>query len=108
MKSSLTMQNLFNLPTLPLSEELTTILAENKTIRIERIVSTGQTTGWYDQDEFEFVTLLQGTAKLQYANGVVTELTAGHTITIPPHERHRVIYTSTEPPCVWLCVFWTE
>jgi type I site-specific restriction-modification system R (restriction) subunit len=21
-------------------------------------------------------------------------------------ERHRVIYTSTEPPCVWLCVFY--
>ena len=24
---------------------------------------------------------------------------------IEQHERHRVIFTSTEPPCVWLCVF---
>ena len=22
-----------------------------------------------------------------------------------PHERHRVVYTSSDPPCVWLAVF---
>ena len=39
--------NLFELPELPLLEELTTVLAENNNVRIERIVSTGQVSGWY-------------------------------------------------------------
>jgi hypothetical protein len=43
--------NIFNLPPLPLPEELTTILAESDGIRIERIISTGQVSDWYDQAE---------------------------------------------------------
>lgn len=100
------MMNLFELPQFPLSEELTTILAENKNIRIERIISTGQTTGWYDQHENEFVALLQGSATLEFDGGELRTLAAGDTLVIPPHKRHRVSYTSAEPPCVWLCVFW--
>ncbi len=98
--------NLFDLPDLPLSEELTTILAESENIRIERIISTGQSSGWYDQDENEFVVLLQGKATLEFDNGESIELAAGDTLSIEPHKRHRVSYTSAEPPCVWLCVFW--
>jgi cupin 2 domain-containing protein len=49
--------NIYELPPLPLTEEVTTILAENKNIRIERIISTGQMSGWYDQEETEFVVL---------------------------------------------------
>ena len=41
--------NIFNFPTLPLPEELTTMLVESKNIRIERIISTGQVSGWYNQ-----------------------------------------------------------
>ena len=37
--------NIFDLPELPLPEELTTILAENDNVRIERIISRGQTSG---------------------------------------------------------------
>lgn len=98
--------NLFDLPSPPLSEELTTVLTESDNIRIERIVSTGQTTGWYDQNENEFVALLQGKAELEFENGTITELTSGDTLVISSHERHRVRSTSAEPPCVWLCVFW--
>lgn len=97
--------NLFALPPLPLPDELVTVLAENKQIRIERIVSTGQTSPWYDQEQSEFVALLQGRAELLFDSGKTIALTAGDTLVIPPHQRHRVSYTSTEPPCVWLCAF---
>lgn len=98
--------NLYDLPALPIEEELISILAEDKAVRIERIVSTGQTSGWYDQEEWEFVTLLQGRAELTWADGSTTTLSAGDTLTIPPNRRHRVSYTSTQRPCIWLCVFW--
>ena len=99
-------KNLFDLPALPLEQELITLLAQSDNVRVERIVSTGQTTGWYDQAEAEFVALLQGEAELTWQDGSVTVLAAGDTLTIPPHRRHRVSRTSAQPPCVWLCVFW--
>jgi cupin 2 domain-containing protein len=98
--------NIFNLPPLPLPDELTTILAESDNVRIERIVSTGQTSDWYDQTETEFVALLEGNAVIEYLNGETVTLSKGDTLVIKPHERHKVSYTSTDPPCVWMCVFY--
>ena len=44
--------NIFDLPKLPITEELTTILAESGSVRIERIISTGQVSSdWYDQEQ---------------------------------------------------------
>ena len=100
--------NIFDLPNLPLSEELTTVLAKSGNVRIERIISAGQIFDWYDQDETEFVALLTGNATLEFENGETISMSKGDTCIIKPHERHRVSYTSTEPPCVWLCVFYTE
>lgn len=97
--------NLFDLPNVPLAEELITVLLESPSVRVERIVSTGQTSDWYDQDENEFVALLQGEAELEYDDGGTIYMKAGDTLLIPPHRRHRVSYTSENPPCVWLCVF---
>jgi len=97
--------NLFDLPELPLTEEQTTILAESSRVRIERIISTGQTSGWYDQAETEFVALLEGSSVIDFENGRSVAMSKGDTIVIEPHERHRVSFTSNEPPCVWLCVF---
>ena len=98
--------NIFDLPGFPLDEELATVIAENGSTRIERIVSTGQTSGWYDQAETEFVVLLEGNAVIEYGSGECVALSRGDTLLIKPHERHRVGYTSCEPPCVWLCVFY--
>lgn len=97
--------NIFDLPEQPLSQELISILAENENIRIERIISTGQVSDWYDQNETEFVVLLQGSAIIEYENGKDAYLSKGDTLLINPHQRHRVSFTSTEPPCIWLCVF---
>ena len=98
--------NIFDLPQLPLQEELTTILTQAPTARIERIVSTGQVSGWYDQVETEFVLLLEGHAEIEFENKTSIALQKGDYVIIKPHERHRVSYTSVEPPCVWLCVFY--
>lgn len=97
--------NLLNLPKLPLSEELTTILVENKKVVIEQIISTGQVSEWYDQEKSEFVILLEGNAEIEYENAEVVPLIKGDTLLITPYQKHRVVYTSCEPPCIWLCVY---
>jgi cupin 2 domain-containing protein len=98
--------NIYEMPPLPLNEEVTTILTENENVRIERIISTGQVSDWYDQTETEFVALLEGNAVIEYENGKNVSMSKGDTLLIKPHEQHRVSYTSSEPPCVWLCVFY--
>lgn len=100
-------KNLFHLPSTPLDEEWIDTLVDNPTLRIERIISTGQTSSWYCQQEHEFVSLLQGEAELEWEDGTKTHLVAGDTLTIPAHISHRVSYTSSQPPCVWLCIFWS-
>lgn len=99
--------NIYDLPELPIEEELLETMFENKTVRIERIVSTGQETdGWYDQEEDEYIVLVEGSAKLEYEDGSTVELKRGDSLLIPAHQVHRVAYTSEDPACIWLCVFW--
>ena len=87
--------NIFDLPQFPLTEELTTILAESGSVRIERIISTGQVSAdWYDQEQTEFVALLEGNAVVEFYDGRSVELMKGDILLIKPHERHRVSYTS--------------
>jgi len=107
------MNNFFNLNNLNFAknEEITEILASSNGIRIERIVSFGQTTDkdfWYDQTENEFVILLQGEAEILFDSGAEIRLVAGDYLTIPARMRHRVSYTSANPACVWLAVFFGE
>ena len=107
MENDMTL-NLFNLPDpLPHNEDIIDLVRSDD-IRIERIVSTGQTTPegqWYDQDEDEWVVLVQGEAVLEYENGERLNLSAGDHVLLPAHCRHRVAYTSRQPPCIWLAVF---
>ena len=100
--------NLFCLPArLPQNEWLDTLLQRGD-IRIERIISTGQSSPpgfWYDQTEDEWVAVLQGNAALEWADGTVQELTTGDYQLIPAGRKHRVARTSAEPPCIWLAIF---
>ena len=100
------MMNLFELPQMPLAEEFVEILAQSGNVRVERIVSAGHATDWLTQDETELVILLQGMARLEYEDSPPVDLKAGDYIIINPREKHRVVYTSVKPPCVWLCVFY--
>jgi len=82
-------------------------IISGKNIPIERIISTGQTTPtgqWYDQELDEWVILLQGEAELSYTDHTRIKLKAGDYLLIPTHTKHRVEYTSIEPPCIWLAV----
>ena len=100
--------NLFALPAGIHREEITDILWETDALRVERIVSCGQASPegfWYDQEEDEWLAVLAGTGEVEFADGRKACLSAGDTLLIPAHARHRVSFTSTEPPCVWLCCF---
>ena len=82
-------------------------LDKDSAVRIERIVSQGHVSPedfWYDQDEGEWVAVLQGEAELEFKDYKI-KLNSGDYIFIKPHELHRVIYTSSQPQCVWLAVF---
>ncbi len=102
--------NLYDLPHQLPPEELFSDLIPDAGVKIERIVSSGQSTPegeWYDQDRDEWVALIQGEAVLQYADNSLLALNAGDHVLIPAHTRHRVASTSAEPPCVWLAVHGT-
>lgn len=98
--------NIYKIPKFPISDEMISILVQNESVRIERIISTGQQSDWYDQEESEFVILLEGTAQLEFEGNKTISLEKGDTLLIPPHQKHRVAYTSADPPCIWLCVFY--
>lgn len=90
------------------ADELVSVLASSKHVRVERIVSTGHSSSagfWYDQDEHEWVTVLQGSAQLEFADGEIQNLGVGDHVLIPAHRRHRVASTSESEPTVWLAVF---
>jgi len=99
--------NLFTLPSLPLAEEFFETILSGRNIRVERIISTGQTSPpgfWYDQNNDEWVALLQGEARLAWPDGRTQTLRAGDWLFIPAHERHRVEWTSQESACIWLAI----
>ena len=93
-------------------EENFSDLVKNKNVRIERIVSTGQTSPkdfWYDQEENEFVLLLDGEAILEFKEDdkvKEVKLYKNDYINIKAHAKHRVKYTDTKKPTIWLAVFY--
>ena len=113
--------NIFDLKDLSEKEEVVRILTENENVKIEKIISTGQTTDWQELDKNEFVILVQGNAEIEYfknndykknimknqrnTNNKKLQLVRGDTVLINKGERHRVSYTSKEPCCVWICIF---
>ncbi len=100
-----------DLPT-DLPEELVEVLAENKHVRIERIVSTGQASPdgfWYDQEEAEWVVVLKGKAKLLFeGDDEPIHMKPGDFVNIPAHKKHRVEWTTPDEPTVWLTVFYCD
>ncbi|WP_019507247.1 cupin domain-containing protein [Pleurocapsa sp. PCC 7319] len=100
--------NIFELPEQLPSEELFEALLEHEKILIEKVVSSGQVTPtgeWYDQERDEWLIVLQGEGELGYEDGSRIKLNQGDYLFIPARQKHRVEYTSTEPPCIWLTLF---
>ena len=77
-------------------------------VRIERIMSTGQSTPageWLVQGWTEWVALLSGAASLRFdGEADIRALTPGNWVTIAPDVRHRVEWTAPNEPTVWLAV----
>ena len=120
--------NIFNLKDLSVNEEIIKILFKNENVKIEKIISTGQTTDWQESNKNEFVILVQGNAEIEYydnricedkkfktnenimknlnnTNDMKLQLGKGDIILIKKGERHRVSYTSKNPCCIWICIF---
>lgn len=72
--------------------------------KLEHIISNGQTSEpgfWYDQESDEWVALIQGTATLEFVDGILS-LKAGDSLRIPAHLKHRVASVSQD--AVWLAL----
>jgi cupin 2 domain-containing protein len=102
------MMNLFDTHSLQGSPgEVFDHVAQIAAMRIERIISTGQCSPdgfWYDQDHDEWVAVLQGEGVIGFEKDPQVRLTAGETLMLPAHTKHRVVSTSVDPPCIWLAV----
>lgn len=90
------------------STEVFDELVSGRSCRIERIVSRGQTsTEWYDQDEHEWVVVLQGRGKLLIEDREEVDLGVGDALFLPAHTRHKVSWTDPDQDTVWLAVFFS-
>lgn len=91
---------------LSLNKEIINNIIDVNTVRIEQIISTGQNSDsdfWYDQDEAEWVVVLQGFGIIEYKDNSTIILHAGDSLFIPPHIIHRIKETAN--PTIWLAVF---
>ena len=92
--------------------EATTVLVDTPDLRLERIHSCRAASPegfWYDQEEHEWVTLLQGSACLQFEDeAAARQLSRGDSLLIRAHRRHRLLATDPPPGSVWLALFWRE
>jgi cupin 2 domain-containing protein len=88
--------------------ELVETILQKPGLRIERIVSDGQSSPegfWYDQDDNEWVFLLTGSAGLLFEGREdILVMKPGDYIHIGPHQRHRVEWTDRDQKTVWLAV----
>ncbi len=104
----MTTHNLFDGIPAELPEELCTTLHESRAVRIERIVSRGHVSPpgfWYDQDDDEWVLLLQGGAAVEFADRPEpVELQPGSYLHVPAHVKHRVASTKATEKTVWLAI----
>lgn len=103
------MPNLFSEIPKDIPNEIFEDIVSTENIRIERIVSKGQSspeTGWYDQDEYEWVLVLSGQGVIGFEDGSEVTLNSGDYINIKAHQKHKVVRTAADEATVWLAVFY--
>lgn len=100
--------NIFDEIPIDKSEEKFFEIFKNEKIKIEKIVSNGQKSPenfWYEQEESEYILLLEGFAILEFDDYEV-ELKKGDCLNIKASEKHRVKFTSQTEPTIWFAVFY--
>ena len=93
-----------------IGEELFSQILQGSDFRVERIISKGHTSpesGWYDQSDNEWVIVLQGEAKLTFADDHSEHLVAGSYINIPARTKHKVTWTSPDIETIWLAIHYS-
>ena len=88
-----------------LEEDFTTFF-ETSQLKIERIVTRGQTSPkdfYYDQEDGEWVLVLEGEAELSFSDNSSVTLKKGESLYLPPHQKHRV--SAVSDYVLWLAVF---
>jgi cupin 2 domain-containing protein len=98
---------LSNLPNLNTKDEEFKTLFESKNIKIERIVSTGQSSPeefWYEQAQDEWVMILEGEAVLSFEDDDMM-MSKGDFVHIPAYKKHRVKSTKKDSHTIWLAIF---
>lgn len=91
-----------------LRDELVETILQTSSFRIERIVSRGHCSPdgfWYDQDEYEWIILLKGSAILRsedQSENII--MNPGSYIDIEKHRRHRVEWTDPGQETIWLAI----
>lgn len=107
MRHNQPMKNLLHDIPADLPDELFETLVRTGNLHIERIVSRGHTTPageWYDQPRSEWVLVMQGAARLAFADGREVGMGPGDWLAIAAHEKHRVAWTDPDVDTVWLAV----
>ncbi len=103
------MNNIFSSIPADIPMEICEDLLQNEHIRIERILSQGQSSppdSWYDQDENEWGLVLKGSGIVVYDDGSQVKLETGDYLNIPAHKKHRVSWTDPDRVTVWLAIFY--
>lgn len=103
------MPNIYNDVPSSVPNEIFNDLIANDSVRIERILSHGHSSpeeGWYDQDENEWVMVIEGQGVIEFEDGRVVTLSKGDYINIAAREKHKVVGTDKDTVTIWLAVFY--
>ena len=103
------MKNLFFSIPDNIEEEIVEDLLKHDNLRIERILSKGQSSpaeSWYDQEEHEWVIVLDGCGIISFEDGKEIKLCKGDYLNIPAHVKHKVKWTDPDKVTIWLAIFY--
>ncbi len=106
------MDNIFaGIPASTATAEEFSQLLQRPGLRIERIVSTSHCSPpdfWYEQADGEWVLLIEGAARLRFADeSAARQLKPGDFVDIAPQRRHRVDWTAPDQPTIWLAIHYS-
>ena len=101
------MNNIFE--TIPdnIETEVFEELIKSDNVRIERIISKGHkspASGWYDQDNNEWILVVQGEAMILFADESSVKMKAGDYLNIKAHKKHKVEWTDPNIETIWLAI----
>ena len=81
--------------------------AQFRLVRIHSCRASSPAGFWYEQAEHEWLTLIQGSARLQFeTDNHPIELNRGDTLQITAGRRHRLVDSDPAPGTIWLALYW--